>query len=149
MVSIFFFQNSWEKEFLNDPWNWKHVDNWYTFHSVSAKRSVCTGRGNPAMITRISQLLSKDRRKLSSPHMKGRRIIALILYRSSVLVYFTCTFFCTCVYVTFSKHIIFFKSWKRIAWLSSDTTLTSAATPAFLEEMLSFMSSTKQRQMQF
>lgn len=71
------------------------------------------------MITRISQLLSKDRRKLSSPHVKGRRIIALILYRSyffiylfkkvklisSVLVYFTCTFFCTCVYVAFLKHI--------------------------------------------
>lgn len=54
----FFFQNSWKKEFWNNPWSWKHVDDWYTFHSMSAKHCVCTGRGNPATITCISQLLS-------------------------------------------------------------------------------------------
>lgn len=58
LSNFFFFQNSWKKEFWNDPQSWKHVENWYTFHSMSAKCCVCTGRGNPATITCISQLLS-------------------------------------------------------------------------------------------
>lgn len=153
MVSvIFFFQNSWKREFQKNPQSWKHV-NWYTFHSMSAK--LCLYRNRKSSNDNLH--FSTPLRKPYSRHLRGRRIIIPISYWSYFyisLYFYTLYFLNTSIFLFLkkSKYTLYFHThviFKKHIALSSDTTLTSTATPRFLEEMLPFMSPSKQRWMQF
>lgn len=84
LSNFFFFQNSWKKEFWNDPQSWKHVENWVHI-SQYVSQMLCLYRKRKSSNDNLH--FSTPLRKLYSPHMRGRRIITPILYWSYLLIY--------------------------------------------------------------